>query len=132
MGFVGSGLYRDITDHAHDAPAWLRHTAEIGTEAGLLVFVVLFALGWWRARRSDTRVFAIAVLAPLATAVAYVCSEILKSVVAQERPCRAVAGAAPSLAECRRTATDPSRATTPPWPAPQPPPSSWCAAPLSG
>ncbi|ALV50534.1 hypothetical protein ASR50_14690 [Streptomyces sp. 4F] len=100
MDFVDSGLYRDITDHAHDAPAWLRHTAEIGTEAGLLVFVALFALGWWRARRSDTRAFAIAALAPLATAVAYVCSEILKSVVAEERPCRAVAGAAPSLAEC--------------------------------
>ncbi len=100
MDFVDSGLYRDITDHAHDAPACLRHTAEIGTEAGLLVFVALFALGWWRARRSDTRAFAIAALAPLATAVAYVCSELLKSVVTQERPCRAVAGAAPSLAEC--------------------------------
>ncbi|MEU0618313.1 phosphatase PAP2 family protein [Streptomyces albogriseolus] len=100
MDFVDSGLYRDITDHAHDAPAWLRHTAEIGTEAGLLVFVGLFALGWWRARHSDTRAFAIAVLAPLATAVAYVCSEVLKSVVTEERPCRAVTGAAPSLAEC--------------------------------
>ncbi len=100
MDFVDSGLYRDITDHAHDAPAWLRHTAEIGTEAGLLVFVGLFALGWWRARHSDTRAFAIAVLAPLAAAVAYVCSEVLKSVVTEERPCRAVTGAAPSLAEC--------------------------------
>ncbi|MEU0771510.1 phosphatase PAP2 family protein [Streptomyces albogriseolus] len=100
MDFVDSGLYRDITDHAHDAPAWLRHTAEIGTEAGLLVFVGLFTLMWWRARHSDTRAFAIAVLAPLATAVAYVCSEVLKSVVTEERPCRAVTGAAPSLAEC--------------------------------
>ncbi|MFJ8188053.1 phosphatase PAP2 family protein [Streptomyces sp. NPDC096105] len=100
MDHVDSGLYRDITDHAHDAPAWLRHTAEIGTEAGLLVFVALFAVGWWKARRSDTRAFAIAVLAPLATAVAYVCSEVLKSVVAEERPCRAVTGAAPSLAQC--------------------------------
>ncbi|MGA5418503.1 phosphatase PAP2 family protein [Streptomyces pseudogriseolus] len=100
MDFVDSGLYRDITDHAHGAPAWLRHTAEIGTEAGLLVFVALFALGWWRARHSDTRAFAIAVLAPLATAVAYVCSEVLKSMVTEERPCRAVTDAAPSLATC--------------------------------
>ncbi|KOT31136.1 membrane protein [Streptomyces caelestis] len=100
MDFVDSGLYRDITDYAHDTPAWVRHTAEIGTEAGLLVFVALFVAGWWRARHADTRAFAIAALAPLATAVAYVCSEVLKSVVTQERPCRAVTGAAPSLAEC--------------------------------
>ncbi|MDT3727150.1 hypothetical protein ROS62_20635 [Streptomyces sp. DSM 41972] len=73
--FADSGLFRDITDHTHDAPAWLRHTAEIGARAGLLVFVALLALGWWRARRSDTRAFAIAVLAPLATTVASVCSE---------------------------------------------------------
>ncbi|CAL9536129.1 hypothetical protein SUDANB176_04151 [Streptomyces sp. enrichment culture] len=100
MDFVDSGLYRDITDFAHDTPSWVRHTAEIGTEAGLLVFVALFVLGWWRARRAAPRAFAIAVLAPLATAVAYACSEVLKSVVTQERPCRAVTGAAPSLAEC--------------------------------
>ncbi|WP_179167293.1 MULTISPECIES: phosphatase PAP2 family protein [unclassified Streptomyces] len=100
MDFVDSGLYRDITDYAYDTPAWVRHTAEIGTEAGLLVFVALFVAGWWRARHSGTRAFATAVLAPLATAVAYVCSEVLKSGVTEERPCRAVAGAAPSLAEC--------------------------------
>ncbi|MFI8204697.1 phosphatase PAP2 family protein [Streptomyces sp. NPDC085937] len=100
MDFVDSGLYRDITDHAYDAPTWLRHTAEIGTEAGLLVVVALFVVGWWRARHADTRVFAIAALAPLATAAAYVCSELLKSGVAEERPCRAVVGAAPPLAEC--------------------------------
>ncbi|MFI9824930.1 phosphatase PAP2 family protein [Streptomyces sp. NPDC052013] len=100
MDFMDSGLYRDITDYAHDTPTWVQHTAETGTEAGLLVFVALFVLAWWRARRADTRAFAIAALAPLATAVAYVCSEVLKSVVTQERPCRAVTDAAPSLAEC--------------------------------
>ncbi|KES03692.1 membrane protein [Streptomyces toyocaensis] len=100
MDFTDSGLYRDITDFARDTPVWVRHTAEIGTEAGLLVFVALFVAGWWRARRAHTRAFAIAALAPLATAAAYVCSEALKSLVTEERPCRAVAGAAPSLAEC--------------------------------
>ncbi|TQL21056.1 phosphatase PAP2 family protein [Streptomyces sp. SLBN-134] len=100
MDFVDSGLYRGITDYAHGTPAWVRLTAEIGTEAGLLVFVALFVAGWWRARHSGTRTFAIAVLAPLATAVAYVCSEVLKSWVTEERPCRAVTGAAPPLVEC--------------------------------
>ncbi|GAB2890306.1 phosphatase PAP2 family protein [Streptomyces deserti] len=100
MDFDDAGLYRDITDLAHDTPTWVQHTAEIGTEAGLLVFVALFAAAWWRSRRGDPHAFAIAALAPLATAVAYVCSEVLKSGVAEERPCRAVAGAAPSLAVC--------------------------------
>lgn len=100
MDFEDAGLYRDITDFAHDTPTWVQHTAETGTEAGLLPFAVLFVTAWWRARRGSSRAFAIAALAPLATALAYVCSEILKSVVTQERPCRAVPGAAASLSAC--------------------------------
>ncbi|CQR62647.1 phosphatase PAP2 family protein [Streptomyces leeuwenhoekii] len=100
MDFVDTDLYRAVTDFAHDTPLWVQHSAETGTEAGLLVFAALFVAAWWRARHAGTRAFAIAVLAPVATAVAYVCSELLKSAVTEERPCRAVAGAAPSLAAC--------------------------------
>ncbi|MFB7657291.1 MULTISPECIES: phosphatase PAP2 family protein [unclassified Streptomyces] len=103
MTFEDDDLYRDITGFAQDTPTWVQHTAEVGTEAGILVFGALFVLAWWRSRRGDPRAFAIAVLAPVATAVAYVCSELLKSVVEEERPCRAVAGAGPSLAECPPT-----------------------------
>ncbi|WP_431987751.1 phosphatase PAP2 family protein [Streptomyces parvulus] len=103
MTFEDDALYRDITGIAQDSPAWVRHTAEVGTEAELLVFGALFVVAWWRSRRGDPRAFAIAVLAPLATAVAYVCSELLKSVVEEERPCRAVAGAVSSLAQCPPT-----------------------------
>lgn len=100
MDFEDSGLYRDITDFAHDTPMWVQQGAGTWTEAGLLVFVALFIAAWWRTRRDDAHAFAIAALAPLATTVAYLCSEALKSAVAEERPCRAVAGAAVSLAEC--------------------------------
>jgi undecaprenyl-diphosphatase len=100
MTFEDTALYRDITDFAQATPMWVQHGAEAWTEAGLLVFVAMFAACWWRARRDSSHAFAIAALAPLATAVAYVCSEVLKSAVAEERPCRAVAGAALSLAEC--------------------------------
>jgi undecaprenyl-diphosphatase len=100
MTFENAALYRDITDFAHDTPMWVQHGARTWTEAGLLVFVALFVAGWWRARRDSPHAFAIAALAPLATAVAYVCSEVLKSAVTEERPCRAVAGAAVSLAAC--------------------------------
>ncbi|MFV0134456.1 phosphatase PAP2 family protein [Streptomyces sp. HMX87] len=100
MDFDDTELYRDITGLAHDTPAWVQHTAETGTEAGILLFAALFVAAWWRARRDSAHAFAIAVVAPLATALAYVCSELLKSGFAQERPCRAVADAAASLAAC--------------------------------
>ncbi|MER5362560.1 phosphatase PAP2 family protein [Streptomyces sp. NPDC002785] len=96
-------LYRDITDFAHDMPSWVQHLAEIWTELGLLVFGALFITGWWRARQADDRALALAVLAPLATAFAYVGSEVLKSVVDEERPCRTVVGAAASLVSCPPT-----------------------------
>ncbi|GAA3150060.1 phosphatase PAP2 family protein [Streptomyces rectiviolaceus] len=100
MDTMDDDLYRDVTDFAHDTPTWFQHLAEVWTELGLLLFGVLFIVAWWRARRGDPRALAIAVLAPLVTAVAYVCSELLKSAVDEERPCRAVSGALTSIVEC--------------------------------
>lgn len=100
MGTIDSDLYRDITEFAHDTPSWVQHLMEVWTELGLLLFAVLFIAAWWRARRGDPRALAVAVLAPLGTAVAYVCSELIKSGIDEERPCRAVAGALPSLVDC--------------------------------
>ncbi|AYA17443.1 phosphatase PAP2 family protein [Streptomyces alfalfae] len=100
METMDDDLYRDTLDFAHDTPSWFQHLAEVWTELGLLLFGVLFIVAWWRARRGDPRALAIAVLAPLATAVAYVCSEALKSVIDEERPCRAVSGAMKPLVEC--------------------------------
>ncbi|WTK79115.1 phosphatase PAP2 family protein [Streptomyces sp. NBC_01511] len=97
---ITSGLYRDITDLAQDSPSWVGHFVEIGTEAVILIFGVLFLVSWWRTRSADSRAMAVAVVGPLATAAAYVASELFKSAVQEERPCRAVAGAAVSLAAC--------------------------------
>ncbi|MEV6727875.1 phosphatase PAP2 family protein [Streptomyces sp. NPDC051364] len=96
-----SGLYRDITDSARSAPGWVQSVFEAWTEYGLVLFGLLFIAVWWRARtQAGPRAVALAVLAPLATAVAYVASEAVKSAVNEERPCRAVAGAAASLVAC--------------------------------
>jgi undecaprenyl-diphosphatase len=100
---ITRGLYRDITDFAHTTPSWVQHLAELWTEAGLLLFAVLFVVAWWRARTGEPRATAVAVLAPLATATGYVVSELLKSAVDEERPCRAVVGAAASLVPCPPT-----------------------------
>ncbi|MFE2477270.1 phosphatase PAP2 family protein [Streptomyces sp. NPDC059389] len=96
-----SGLYRDITGSARSAPGWVQSAFEVWTEYGLLLFGLLFIAVWWRARtQAGPRAVALAVAAPLATALAYAASELVKSAVDEERPCRAVAGAAASLVAC--------------------------------
>ncbi|MEV7618126.1 phosphatase PAP2 family protein [Streptomyces sp. NPDC089799] len=95
-----SALYRDITDFAHTTPVWVQTTAEVWTELGLLLFGVLFLTLWWRARTLGPHAFSAALLAPLVTAFGYVVSELVKSAVEEERPCRAVAGAASPLIDC--------------------------------
>ncbi|MEU9159139.1 phosphatase PAP2 family protein [Streptomyces sp. NPDC048424] len=96
-----SGLYLDITAFARSAPGWVRSAFEAWTVHGLLLFGVLFVAVWWRSRgRGGPRPVALAVLAPPATALAYVASELVKSAVDEERPCRAVAGAAAPLVAC--------------------------------
>ncbi|MEU9301444.1 phosphatase PAP2 family protein [Streptomyces sp. NPDC048269] len=98
-----SDLYLDITGFAHRTPTWVRSVFEGWTEYGLLLFGVFFLAVWWRSRGQDPRSVALAVLAPPATAAAYAASEALKSTVDEERPCRAVAGAAASLLPCPPT-----------------------------
>ncbi|MCX5405463.1 phosphatase PAP2 family protein [Streptomyces sp. NBC_00335] len=99
-----SGLYLDVTDFAHSTPTWVQSAFEFWTEYGLLVFGALFIAVWWRSRGArDPRTVALAVLAPFVTALAYVASELVKSSVDEERPCRAVAGAAVSLVKCPAT-----------------------------
>ncbi|MGP9019402.1 phosphatase PAP2 family protein [Streptomyces sp. BR1] len=97
---MDSNLYRDVTDFAHDTPSWLQHLFELWTEVGLVLFGVLFVAGWWRARRDGSSAMALALLAPLATAAAYLCAEVIKSLIHEERPCRAVKGAAAPLITC--------------------------------
>ncbi|TSB11077.1 phosphatase PAP2 family protein [Streptomyces benahoarensis] len=93
-------LYRDVTDFAHGTPGWVHSFADAGTEGGILLLMAVAVLGWWRARRLAPRAVALAVLVPVGTAVAYLLSEILKSFVQEQRPCRAVAHAAASIATC--------------------------------
>ncbi|MCH0540747.1 phosphatase PAP2 family protein [Streptomyces sp. MUM 203J] len=97
---MSEDLYRAITDFAHGTPPWVHTFTEIGTDAGLFLFVALGVVVWWRARPAGARTMALAALVPVATAFGYVVSEVLKTFVQEERPCRAVVGAAASIAEC--------------------------------
>jgi membrane-associated phospholipid phosphatase len=100
---ITSDLYSDITGHAQTAPGWVQVAARLWTEAGLLLFGVLFLAAWWRARGGDPRALAVAVLAPLATSAGYVVSESLKTVFDEERPCRTIPDAAGPLLTCPPT-----------------------------
>ncbi|GGK98482.1 hypothetical protein Ppa06_56890 [Planomonospora parontospora subsp. parontospora] len=93
-------MYRDIVEFAQGTPAWVHALAETGTDAGLLVFVLLFALAWWRARRREPRDMALVLLGPVAVVAVYLLSEIVKVLVREERPCR---GLAATIAACPET-----------------------------
>lgn len=92
-------LYRDVTEWAWGTPSWVHSVADVGTNAGLLLFAVLFAAGWWRARGLDARAMGLALSAPFAMVAAYLVSEVSKDFLQEERPCRAVAGAV-HIASC--------------------------------
>ncbi|RSN42544.1 phosphatase PAP2 family protein [Actinomadura sp. WAC 06369] len=92
-------LYREISEFAHGTPSWVHTVAEIGTDAGLLLFAALFVAGWWRARGADARAMGLALAAPFAVVAAYLVSEVSKTFIEEERPCRAVAGAM-NIVEC--------------------------------
>ncbi|MQY08778.1 phosphatase PAP2 family protein [Actinomadura macrotermitis] len=91
--------YRAVTEFAQGTPGWVHAFAEIGTDAGMLLFAALFAAGWWRARRDGPRAMALALLGPCAVIAAYLVSEVSKSLLQEERPCRAVAHAM-NIAAC--------------------------------
>lgn len=94
---IGHLLYRDIVDFALSTPAWLHTLAEEGTDAGLFLFAALFALCWWRARNAPARDLAITIAGPAGVVCAYVLSEVVKTFVREDRPCR---GGIATIAEC--------------------------------
>ncbi|WP_067180794.1 phosphatase PAP2 family protein [Microtetraspora niveoalba] len=96
---VSTELYRDIVDFAGRTPHWFQVIADVGTDAVLFVFAALFLGAWWRARRRDDRTMALALLAPVAMVTAYVFSEVIKTFIREDRPCRIVSGVT-TIAEC--------------------------------
>lgn len=84
---ISTAWYREITDFARETPPWVQQTAEIGTDAVLGVFVVLFLAAWWRARRGGDRTMALALLAPVAMTLSYLVSELIKILIREARPC---------------------------------------------
>jgi membrane-associated phospholipid phosphatase len=83
---VDGSLFTTVTDFARDTP-WLNTPMELWTNAGLGVFAVLMLMGWWNARRRDTRSMTLALAAPVAVVAAFAVAEVAKKLVAEVRPC---------------------------------------------
>ncbi|MGW0804932.1 phosphatase PAP2 family protein [Nonomuraea sp. NPDC002799] len=90
-------LYRDIVGFALTTPGWLHTLAEVGTDAGLLLFVALFGVAALKAWRAPARDLAIVIAGPAGVVLAYVLSEVVKIVVREDRPCR---GGIATIAAC--------------------------------
>ncbi|MFF5210249.1 phosphatase PAP2 family protein [Streptosporangium sp. NPDC000396] len=96
---ISAEWYREITEFARSTPAWFQDLAEIGTDAVLLIFGAIFVGAWWRARGESDRTMALALLAPVATVVSYLTSELVKSLLQIDRPCRVLADVV-TIARC--------------------------------
>jgi membrane-associated phospholipid phosphatase len=88
-------LYRQIAELGTDGPAWLHTVVVRGADAALGLLAILLAVACWRNRTQLVR----AVAAPVIVVLAYLISEVVKVVVHEDRPCRAVTGAV-HLAQC--------------------------------
>ncbi len=83
---IDGSLFTTVTGFARDT-RWLNVPLDLWTNAGLGVFAVLVAMGWWNARRRDTRSMTLALAAPVAVLVAFAVAEVVKKLVAEVRPC---------------------------------------------
>ncbi|MEV4801280.1 phosphatase PAP2 family protein [Nonomuraea sp. NPDC049421] len=90
-------MYHDIVDFALSTPAWLHTVAEVGTDAGLFLFALLFVVAAVRAWRGPARDLALVVAGPAGIVLAYVLSEVVKVFVKEDRPCR---GGIATIAAC--------------------------------
>lgn len=87
---VSAELYRDVVDFASSTPGWVQAFAAFFTEAALVLLFGFLLLACWRARRMPARSMAIALLGVVGVGVAYSLSELVKLLVEEDRPCRAM------------------------------------------
>lgn len=83
-----AGLYRWTTDLAQRAPQPLDDAIRFFSDYGLGVFAVMMLVVWWRARSGDAARMAAALCTPLVVVAAFLANDAVKSLFAEQRPCR--------------------------------------------
>ncbi|MBB5802661.1 undecaprenyl-diphosphatase [Saccharothrix ecbatanensis] len=86
---VSAWWYLEVVERAAGSAGFTQSFAAFATEALIVVFAVLFAVVWWRARPGSPARRR-AYLAPVVTVLAYLVSEGVKEVWQEDRPCRAL------------------------------------------
>lgn len=87
---VDGPLYTRITDLAGRAPHWLDALVSAWSTYGLGLFAVFMLAAWWRARPGGARRMAMALAAPAVVVTAFLADTVLKSLIREQRPCRAL------------------------------------------
>jgi undecaprenyl-diphosphatase len=88
---IDGELYRSIAGAADQSPGYVHFFALVGTQLGLFAILALFAVAWWHSRRGSAHAMAMTLLGVVSVGVAYVLSTVLKDIVQEVRPCRALA-----------------------------------------
>lgn len=83
-----AGLYRWVTDLAQRTPQPLDDVIRLFSDYGLGVFAALMLAVWWRARSADAARMAAALCVPLVVVAVFLVNDVVKSVFAEQRPCR--------------------------------------------
>jgi undecaprenyl-diphosphatase len=79
-----------VTDLAARAPDKVDDAVHVFSDYGLGLFAVLMLLVWWRARSAGPERMAAALCVPLVVAAAFLANDVVKSFVAEQRPCDAL------------------------------------------
>jgi undecaprenyl-diphosphatase len=98
MAAIDAGWYVAVVGFARHT-SWLHTPALIYTDAGLAIFAVLLAAGWWTARRGAPEVMARALWSPVSVLLAWGLSNLAKVLFREPRPCRVIHGLV-TLAPC--------------------------------
>ncbi|WP_327290561.1 phosphatase PAP2 family protein [Streptomyces sp. NBC_01198] len=87
-GRFDAGAYRWVTELAQRAPHAVDEAVRLFSDYGLGVFAVMMLVVWWRARSADAGTMAAALCVPLVVVAVYLVNDGVKSVFAEQRPCR--------------------------------------------
>ncbi|MGW3035258.1 phosphatase PAP2 family protein [Streptomyces sp. NPDC001178] len=85
---VDGGAYTWITGLARHTPHAVNTVISVWSDYGLALFGVLMLAAWWRARSAGEVRMVRALAAPVVVVVCYVVDVLVKSAVAERRPCR--------------------------------------------